>query len=105
MVEEDKLLNEVNLRLKEIDDDIGKLNKCIYNLESDYLNTTFLSGNIIKGWEQVFASKPKITSSNQAIGFNKKIKISQAERLFSHMDAKYSIKLESKIFKVKFFIF
>lgn len=97
MVEEDKLANEINLRLKEIDDDISKLNKCIYTLESDYLNTTCLSGNIIKGWDQVFASKPKITSSGQAIGLNKKIKITQAERLFSHMDSKYSSKLESKL--------
>lgn len=79
--EEDKFITDISLRLKEHEDDKQKLNKYIFNLETEYLGAT--SGNIVKGWEQIFTSKSKILQQNM---LSKRSKILSSERIFSQTD-------------------
>ena len=97
MVDDDKFNNEISLKLEEIEDDINKLNRSIYYLEGEYLGNTSLSGNIVKGWEQMFSSKPKLSNNNQSHNFlNKKIKVLTSERIFSQTDIKSFNKIDSE---------
>lgn len=81
----DGLSNELSLKIKEIDIDLKKVEKYIFDLESEYLNSTSSSGNIIRGWDHIFTSKPKMSNNNSQfiLNANKKIKINSSERVFS----------------------
>ena len=82
--QEDKLPIELQQKVKEVESDLKKVEKFIYDLETEYLNSTANSGNIIRGWDHIFTSKPKISSSNQYISnLTKKIKITPSERIFT----------------------
>ena len=98
---DEKISNEINLKLKEIDDDIKNINKYIFSIESEYLNTTSMSGNIIKGWEQLFSAKPKLSNSTNYLN-NKRVKVSNNERLFSQTDIEFFNKFESKFYIMRF---
>ena len=76
-----KLINEMKLKKAELEANILKIEKFIYDQETRYLESTVSSGNILKGWEHFFTSKTKIP--NAAIATGKKPRISNNERVFS----------------------
>jgi hypothetical protein len=72
-----KFLTELSSKKSELENHLKKLDKCIYDAETKYLENTQSCGNIIKGWDQFFSTKSKIG------GMPKKTKFSFNERLFS----------------------
>ena len=60
--EKTKILIDIGTKKLEIEGEIKKIEKHIYDLESKYLEMTQFTGNIIKGWEQIFVPKPKINT-------------------------------------------
>jgi chromatin modification-related protein EAF6 len=78
-----KILFEINQKKQEIRDDIDKIEKCIFDLETKYLEITQHNGNIIKGWEQTFNTKSKINAQTIQNTLIKRQKFSSNERIFS----------------------
>ena len=76
-----KIIKEMKLKKAELEANILKIEKFIYDQETRYLESTVSSGNILKGWEHFFTSKTKIP--NAAIATGKKPRISNNERVFS----------------------
>ena len=76
-----KLMKEMKLKKAELETNILKIEKFIYDQETRYLESTVSSGNILKGWEHFFTSKSKIP--NAVIATGKKTRISNNERVFS----------------------
>ena len=76
-----KLINEMKQKKTELEANILKVEKFIYDQETRYLESTVSSGNILKGWEHFFTSKSKIP--NAVIASGKKTRISNNERVFS----------------------
>jgi hypothetical protein len=76
-----KSINEMKQKKTELEANILKIEKFIYDQETRYLESTVSSGNILKGWEHFFTSKTKIP--NAAIATGKKPRISNNERVFS----------------------
>jgi hypothetical protein len=76
-----KSINEMKQKKTELEANILKIEKFIYDQETRYLESTVSSGNILKGWEHFFTSKTKIP--NAAIVTGKKPRISNNERVFS----------------------
>lgn len=95
MDENDKILMEINLKLKEIDDGINKINSFVFNAETQYLNNTHNTGNLLKGWDHIFSSRPKLAQTSRII-MNKKPKILSSERIFSQIDMESFNKLEEE---------
>lgn len=97
MEENDKVLMEINSKLREIDDGISKINTFVFNAETQYLNNTNNTGNLLKGWDQIFSSRPKLAtvSNNRNISI-KKSKILSSERIFSQIDIDSFAKLEEE---------
>lgn len=83
--QEDKIQHEINQKLSEMENDLKRVETYIYELETRYLESTSNSGNIIKGWDQIFTTRPKIT--NPQLGIPKRIKPQKSERLFSSTSA------------------
>lgn len=77
-----KILNEITSKKIEVENYIKRLDSHIYDLENKYLESTQNIGNILKGWDQIFASKPKNLPSSLN-PTNKKQKFSNNERIFS----------------------
>ena len=65
----------------ELESQIKKMEKFIYENETKYLEGTISSGNILRGWDHFFTSKSKIP--NAAMSSGKRIRISNNERVFS----------------------
>jgi len=91
--------DEINITLQnlknrklEIEKAINKLNKLIYDNETKYLEETANGGNIFRGWEHVFTSKPKTQINTNT---NKRPRISSHERLFSQTDSTFQNKEEN----------
>ena len=91
--------DEINIALQnlknrklEIEKAINKLNKLIYDNETKYLEETANGGNIFRGWEHVFTSKPKTQINTNT---NKRPRISSHERLFSQTDSTFQNKEEN----------
>lgn len=82
--QEDKVQHEINQKLSEMENDLKRVETYIYELETRYLESTSTSGNIIKGWDKIFASH-KIT--NPPLGIPKKVKPQKCDRLFSSTSA------------------
>ena len=76
-----KIIKEMKLKKAELEANILKIEKFIYDQETRYLESTVSSGNILKGWEHFFTSKSKIP--NAVIASGKKTRISNNERVFS----------------------
>ena len=76
-----KLIKEMKVKKAELETNILKIEKFIYDQETRYLESTVSSGNILKGWEHFFTSKSKIP--NAVIATGKKTRISNNERVFS----------------------
>lgn len=84
MVEQDeKIFSDISIKLKDLENDLKKTEKFIYELETEYLNTTSNSGNIIRGWDHIFNNKLKLTGNQYISNMTKKVKITNAERVFS----------------------
>jgi hypothetical protein len=77
-----KLQSEITQKKNEVENYIRKLDSHIYDLESKYLESTQNIGNIIKGWDQFFTTKPKSLPSSLN-PTTKKLKFSNNERIFS----------------------
>lgn len=84
---EDKLFSELSTKTREVESDLKKVERYIYELETEYINSTAASGNIMRGWDHIFTSKPKISNSSQFQNLNKKQRISNLERVFSSTSA------------------
>lgn len=78
-----KTLYEIALKKNEIENYLKKLEKVIFEMETKYLESTQNSGNILKGWDQLFTNKSKISSSSSLINSNKRVRFSNNERVFS----------------------
>ena len=79
--ERPRILNEMQSKKSELESQIKKMEKYIYENETKYLEGTISSGNILRGWDHFFTSKLKIP--NAAISSGKRIRISNNERVFS----------------------
>ena len=78
-----KILYEINQKKQEIKEDIDKIEKYIYDIETKYLEITQHNGNIIRGWEQTFNTKSKINAQTIQNSLIKRQKFSSNERIFS----------------------
>lgn len=75
------ILDEMKNKKSKLEAQLEKLEKFIYDKETKYLENTISTGNILKGWEHFFTSKTKLPS--RALQPGKRLRISNAERLFS----------------------
>lgn len=83
MAEEFKpaICKEIENKKKEINTQLEKLEKIIFDKETKYLENTISTGNILKGYEHYFnCSKAKYPTKTQ---LGKRPKITNSERLFS----------------------
>jgi hypothetical protein len=76
---EEKIIADIRNKKYELEINLKKIDKSIYDIETKYFETTKNCGNIVKGWEQFFTVKPKV-SSGLAI---KRPKLHFSERIFS----------------------
>src|SRR4051812_4588378 len=79
--ERNKILLNISQKKNDIETYLKNLDKYIYDSETKYLDSTQNLGNILKGWDQIFTTKPK--NIPQALNPSKKTKFSNNERLFS----------------------
>ena len=86
------ILQTLKNKKLEIEKAINKLNKLIYDNETKYLEETSNGGNIFRGWEHVFTSKPKTQINPNT---TKKPRIPSHERLFSQTDSTFQNKEEN----------
>lgn len=77
-----KILNEMLMKKNEIESQIKRVEKYIFDTETKYLEATANSGNILKGWDKCFTSKSKYQTSALA-GGKRQQRISNNERVFS----------------------
>ncbi|KAL4468912.1 hypothetical protein ABPG72_009182 [Tetrahymena utriculariae] len=78
MSDQSKLQEKFDKRTQ-LEEELKSLEKNIYDLETQYLEETFNSGNIIRGWENYFTStKQKSIGATQ-----KKVRINTNDRIFS----------------------
>ena len=95
--ENTKILIDIATKKLEIESEIKKMEKHIYDLESKYLEMTQSTGNIIKGWEQIFVPKPKINTQTVQNNF-KRQRLAINERIFSQTSyANPLLKEESQV--------
>lgn len=73
------ILSEIENKRTDLENYLKKIDKIVYDLETNYFENTQNCGNIIKGWEHYFCAKPKVN-----VGLSlKKTKFSVNERIFS----------------------
>eukprot|EP01016_Furgasonia_blochmanni_P027242 TRINITY_DN2876_c0_g1_i2.p1 TRINITY_DN2876_c0_g1~~TRINITY_DN2876_c0_g1_i2.p1 ORF type:complete len:252 (+),score=49.44 TRINITY_DN2876_c0_g1_i2:252-1007(+) len=73
-------LQEIADKRKHLENEILQLEKQIYDLETNYLEETMMTGNIIKGFESYLSNK---NAKNQLYNNFKKQKCNPNERIFS----------------------
>lgn len=61
---------------KQLQEDLKKLEKQIYGLETSYLESTSAAGNLVRGWGDTLSRPPSSSS-------RKKRKVAQEDRIFS----------------------
>ncbi len=76
----EKFITLLRNKRYEVEKQLKKLDKIIYDNETKYLEETVNGGNIFRGWEHIFTSKSKFPHNINPI---KKPKISNNERVFS----------------------
>jgi hypothetical protein len=81
--DENKFSHDINIKKQEIKEDLEKIEKYVYDLETKYLEITQNNGNILKGWEQNFNTKSKINTQSIQNTLIKRQKFSTTERIFS----------------------
>jgi hypothetical protein len=77
-----KILLDIGKKKVEIEEEILKIERHIYDLETRYLEMTQNTGNIIKGWEQIFVPKPKVHCTSAPSNY-RRLKLTMSERIFS----------------------
>ncbi len=75
-----KFISLLNNKRNEVENQIKKIEKIIYDNETKYLETTASGGNIFRGWEHIFTSKSKFPHNLSSV---KRPRISNNERMFS----------------------
>ncbi len=75
-----KLLSEISSKIKEQESYLKKIDRAIFDAETNYLERTQNCGNIVKGWESFFSAKSTISG----MGLPKKTKSTHNERVFSN---------------------
>ena len=75
-----KFISLLNNKRNEVENQIKKIEKIIYDNETKYLETTASGGNIFRGWEHIFTSKSKFPHNLSSV---KRPRISNNERIFS----------------------
>lgn len=80
--EKSKLFNEINSKKQELDLHLKRLEKAIFDTESKYLESSQNTGNILRGLDQIFAVKSKISSQTSQIN-PKRTKFSLSDKIFS----------------------
>lgn len=78
-----KITQEISLKKNELESYLKKLEKGIFEIETKYLETTQNTGNVLKGWEQLFTNKSKIPTQANISGSSKRMRFSNTERVFS----------------------
>ncbi len=75
-----KFISLLNNKRIEVENQLRKTDKIIYDNETKYLEATANGGNIFRGWEHIFTSKSKFPHNLNSI---KRPRISNNERMFS----------------------
>ena len=75
-----KFITFLNNKRNEVESQIKKIEKIIFDNETKYLEATVNGGNIFRGWEHIFTSKSKF---NHNLNPGKRPRISNNERVFS----------------------
>ena len=75
-----KFINFLGNKRNEVESQIKKIEKIIFDNETKYLEATVNGGNIFRGWEHIFTSKSKF---NHNLNSGKRPRISNNERVFS----------------------
>lgn len=79
----DLILSEIHNIKKDLENHLQKIDSIIFDVEGKYLDVTQTSGNIIKGWEYIFAPNSKLAARLVSNTNNKKFKYFSYERIFS----------------------
>lgn len=69
-------------RRRELEEELHKLERQIYNLESSYLDETWNLGNVVKGFDGYLSSRAKIQQ--------RKSKFRDQDRIFSSSSISFS---------------
>lgn len=93
--EKSRCYQEMITRKNEIDSYLKKLENMIYENETKYLENTVTTGNVLKGWEQLFTSKSKIPHG--AVSGGKRFRISNNERIFSQTSVNNQLMKEDNL--------
>ncbi len=80
--EKSKLVNEISSRRSELETHLKRIEKAIFDSETKYLESSQYTGNILRGWEQIFAAKSKISPQTTQI-IPKRTKFSINDKIFS----------------------
>lgn len=82
-LEDDKpsIVNEIKAKRLELEQQLKKIERSIYEIEGKYIENSTVSGSILRGWDHIFTAKPKISSTVVQTGKPKKCQ--QSDRLFS----------------------
>ncbi len=75
-----KFINFLGNKRNEVESQIKKIEKIIFDNETKYLEATANGGNIFRGWEHIFTSKSKFPHNLNSV---KRPRISNNERVFS----------------------
>jgi len=89
-----KFITFLNNKRTEVENQIKKIDKIIYDNETKYLEATANGGNIFRGWEHIFTSKSKFPHNLNAV---KRPRISNNERVFSQSINNYYLKDDNLI--------
>ena len=84
-----KFISLLNNKRIEVENQLRKIDKIIYDNETKYLEATANGGNIFRGWEHIFTSKSKFPHNLNSI---KRPRISNNERMFSQTSVKLFFK-------------
>jgi hypothetical protein len=79
--EKPSLVNEIKAKRQELETQLKKIERTIYEIEGKYIENSTVSGSILRGWDHIFTAKPKISTS--VIQTGKPKKCQQSDRLFS----------------------
>lgn len=89
-----KFHQEMIARKSEIEAYLKKLDNIIYENETKYLENTVTTGNVLKGWEQIFTSKSKIP---HGVSGGKRFRILNNERIFSQTSVNNQLMKEDNL--------
>jgi chromatin modification-related protein EAF6 len=80
--EEQVSLDELRSERKKLEQELQQVEQQLYNFEGSYLEDTWSTGNVIKGFEGYISNKNK--KGGEAFGVGRKTKFKETERIFSY---------------------